>query len=309
MDHEKNGIYMSTVTHQYALIGGALFQFKEAVSHVSEPHSQIVICSNGPDIRYATLEEWEKAGKSFGKRAQVKGLVTSTSSAREKLELFRNLFTGRKDVYAHGYRRKDGGIGYTPACANEWKPGICPKASHQRVKCAECGSRVFPELSNAAIIDHFKGSDDRLRDVIGQYVLDSDSNTKVLVIDFDGADWKEAANAIRLVAKSHGIDAAVERSRSGNGAHVWFFFLELTGAKTARDFGSSLIAEAAMLNKTITFEAFDRMMPAQSTIPEGGFGNLIALPFQGKAQREGNSVFVDEQFEPFPDQWLYLSQI
>ena len=309
MDHEKNGIYMSTVTHQYALIGGALFQFKEAVSHVSEPHSQIVICSNGPDIRYATLEEWEKAGKSFGKRAQVGGLVTSTSSAREKLELFRNLFTGRKDVYAHGYRRKDGGIGYTPACANEWKPGICPKASHQRVKCAECGSRVFPELSNAAIIDHFKGSDDRLRDVIGQYVLDSDSNTKVLVIDFDGADWKEAANAIRLVAKSHGIDAAVERSRSGNGAHVWFFFLELTSAKTARDFGSSLIAEAAMLNKTITFEAFDRMMPAQSTIPEGGFGNLIALPFQGKAQREGNSVFVDEQFEPFPDQWLYLSQI
>lgn len=309
MNSDKNGIYMSTVTHQYALIGGALFQFKEAVSHVSEPHSQIVICSNGPDIRYATLEEWEKAGKSFDKRAQVEGLVTSTSSAREKLELFRNLFTGRKDVYAHGYRRKDGGIGYTPACANEWKPGICPKASHQRVKCAECGSRVFPELSNAAIIDHFKGSDDRLRDVMGQYVLDSDSNTKVLVIDFDGADWKEAANAIRLVAKSHGIDAAVERSRSGNGAHVWFFFLELTSAKTARDFGSSLIAEAAMLNKTITFEAFDRMMPAQSTIPEGGFGNLIALPFQGKAQREGNSVFVDEQFDPFPDQWLYLSQI
>ena len=309
MDHEKNGIYMSTVTHQYALIGGALFQFKEAVSHVSEPQSQIVICSNGPDIRYATLEEWEKAGRSFDKRAQAEGIVTSASPARDKLELFRNLFTGRKDVYAHGYRRKDGGIGYAPACANEWKPGICPKASHQRVKCAECGSRVFPELSNAAIIDHFKGSDDRLRDVIGQYVLDSDSNTKVLVIDFDGADWKEAANAIRLVAKSHGIDAAVERSRSGNGAHVWFFFLELTSAKTARDFGSSLIAEAAMLNKTITFEAFDRMLPAQSTIPEGGFGNLIALPFQGKAQRKGNSVFVDEQFEPFPDQWLYLSQI
>ena len=300
---------MSNVTHQYALIGGTLFQFKKAISHVSEPQSQIVICSNGPDIRYATLEEWEKAGRSFGKRAQVEGIVTSASPARDKLELFRNLFTGRKDVYAHGYRRKDGGIGYTPACTNEWKSGICPKASHQKVKCAECSKRVFPELSDAAIIDHFKGSDGRLRDVIGQYVLDKDSNTKVLVIDFDGADWKEATNAIRLVAKSHGIDAAVERSRSGNGAHVWFFFLELTNAKTARDFGSSLIAEAAMLNKTITFEAFDRMLPAQSTIPEGGFGNLIALPFQGKAQRKGNSVFVDEQFEPFPDQWLYLSQI
>lgn len=309
MNPDKDGIYMSNVTHQYALIGGTLFQFKKAISHVSEPQSQIVICSNGPDIRYATLEEWEKAGRSFGKRAQVEGIVTSASPARDKLELFRNLFTGRKDVYAHGYRRKDGGIGYTPACTNEWKSGICPKASHQKVKCAECSKRVFPELSDAAIIDHFKGSDGRLRDVIGQYVLDKDSNTKVLVIDFDGADWKEATNAIRLVAKSHGIDAAVERSRSGNGAHVWFFFLELTNAKTARDFGSSLIAEAAMLNKTITFEAFDRMLPAQSTIPEGGFGNLIALPFQGKAQRKGNSVFVDEQFEPFPDQWLYLSQI
>lgn len=309
MNPDKDGIYMSNVTHQYALIGDTLFQFKKAISHVSEPQSQIVICSNGPDIRYATLEEWEKAGRSFDKRAQAEGIVTSASPARDKLEFFRNLFTGRKDVYAHGYRRKDGGIGYAPAYANEWKSGTCPKASHQKVKCAECGSRIFPELSDAAIIDHFRGNDDRLRDVIGQYVLDKDSNTKVLVIDFDGADWKEATNAIRLVAKSHGIDAAVERSRSGNGAHVWFFFLELTNAKTARDFGSSLIAEAAMLNKTITFEAFDRMLPAQSTIPEGGFGNLIALPFQGKAQRKGNSVFVDEQFEPFPDQWLYLSQI
>lgn len=300
---------MNTVAYQYALIGGTVFQFKEAVAHVSEPHNQIVICSNGPDIRYATLEEWEKAGELFDKRAQVTGIVTSASPARDKLELFRNLFTGRKDVYAHGYRRKDGGIGYTPACANEWKSGICPKANRQRAKCAECGNRVFPELSDAAIISHFKGSDDRLRDVIGQYVLDKDGNTKVLVIDFDGADWKEATNAIRLVAKSHGIDAAVERSRSGNGAHVWFFFLELTSAKIAREFGSSLITEAAALNKTITFEAFDRMLPAQSTIPEGGFGNLIALPFQGKAQGKGNSVFIDEQFMPFPDQWLYLSHI
>lgn len=309
MNSDKNGIYMSTVTHQYALIGGTLFQFKKTVAHVSEPHSQIVICGNGPDIRYATLEEWEKAGESFDRRAQVEGIVTSASPARDKLELFRNLFTGRKDVYAHGYRRKDGGIGYTPACANEWKASICPKVNRQKTKCAECGNRIFPKLSDAAIIAHFKGNDDRLRDVIGQYVLDSDSNTKVLVIDFDGADWKEATNAIRLVAKNHGIDAAVERSRSGNGAHVWFFFLELTSAKIAREFGSSLITEAAALNKTITFEAFDRMLPAQSTIPEGGFGNLIALPFQGKAQRKGNSVFVDEQFEPFPDQWLYLSQI
>lgn len=309
MNADKNGIQMSNAVHQYALFGNALFKLNKTVVHASDPRKQIVICSNGPDIRYATLEEWDKAGKSFGERAQTEGIVTSASPARDKLELFRNLFTGRKDVHAHGYRRKDGGIGYTPACANEWKPGICPKANHHRIKCAECRSRTFLELNDAAIIAHFKGSDDRLRDVIGQYVLDKDCNTNVLVIDFDKADWKEATNAIRLVVKNHGINAAVERSRSGNGAHIWFFFLEPINAKTARDFGSCLIAEAAALNKTITFEAFDRMIPAQSTIPEGGFGNLIALPFQGKAQREGNSVFVDERFESFPDQWLYLSQI
>lgn len=309
MNADKNGIQMSNAVHQYALFGNALFKLNKTVVHASDPRKQIVICSNGPDIRYATLEEWDKAGKSFNEHAQTEGIVTSASPARDKLELFRNLFSGRKDVHAHGYRRKDGGIGYTPACANEWRPGICPKANHQRIKCAECRSRTFLELNDAAIIAHFKGSDDRLRDVIGQYVLDKDCNTNVLVIDFDKADWKEAANAIRLVAKKHGIDAAIERSRSGNGAHIWFFFLESVSAKTARDFGSCLIIEAAALNKSITFETFDRMLPAQSTIPEGGFGNLIALPFQGKAQRKGNSVFVDERFEPFPDQWLYLSQI
>ena len=300
---------MSKPLHQYALFGSTQFKFNRVINHVSDPGKQIVICSNGSDIRYAMLDEWENAGESFDERAQVEGIVTSASPARDKLELFRSLFTGRKDVYAHGYRRKDGGIGYTPACANEWKPGICPKAAHQKVKCAECHNRVFPELSDAAIIAHFKGNDDRFRDVLGQYVLDKNCNTKVLVIDFDKADWKEATNVVRLVAKRRNINAAVERSRSGNGAHIWFFFLEPISAKAAREFGSCLITEAAALNKTITFEAFDRMLPAQDTIPDGGFGNLIALPFQGKAQREGNSVFVDEQFEPFPDQWLYLSQV
>ena len=300
---------MGNTMHQYALFGTAQFKYDQTIAHTSDPHRQIVICNNGSDVRYATLEEWEEAGALFDERAQIEGIVTSASPARDKLELFRSLFTCRKDVYAHGYRRKDGGIGYTPACANEWKSGICPKAAQQRVKCAECTNRVFPELSDAAIIAHFKGSDDRFRDVLGQYVLDRNCNTKVLVIDFDKADWKEATNAVRLVAKRRDINAAVERSRSGNGAHIWFFFLEPISAKAAREFGSCLITEAAALNKTITFEAFDRMLPAQTTIPDGGFGNLIALPFQGKAQREGNSVFVDEQFEPFPDQWLYLSQV
>ena len=123
----KNGIQMGNAMHRYALFGATQFKFDKTISHASVPHRQIVICNNGSDVRYATLEEWEEAGALFDERAQFEGIVTSASPARDKLELFRSLFTGRKDVYAHGYRRKDGGIGYTPACANEWKPGICPK--------------------------------------------------------------------------------------------------------------------------------------------------------------------------------------
>lgn len=127
MNPNKNGIYMSTVTHQYALIGDTVFQFKETVVHVSELHGQIVICSNGPDIRYATLEEWEKAGTSFDRWAQVEGIVTSASPARDKLELFRNLFTGRKDVYAHGYRRKDGESAIRPSAQTSGSQAFVPK--------------------------------------------------------------------------------------------------------------------------------------------------------------------------------------
>lgn len=123
-------------------------------------------------------------------------------------------------------------------------------------------------------------------------------------MDFDKSGWQDAVSAIRAVAKSRGLQASIERSRSGNGGHIWFFFDRPISAKLARDFGSALITEAMRRTKTVKFDAYDRMFPAQTTIPEGGFGNLISLPFQGKAQREGNSVFVDEQFHPYSDQWL-----
>ena len=128
-------------------------------------------------------------------------------------------------------------------------------------------------------------------------------------MDFDKSGWQDAVSAIRTVAKSRGLQASVERSRSGNGGHIWFFFERPISAKLARDFGSALITEAMRRTKTVKFDAYDRMFPAQTTIPEGGFDNLISLPFQGKAQRKGNSVFVDEQFRPYSDQWLFLSRV
>lgn len=127
MNADKNGFQMSNGTHQYALFGSALFKFNKTVVHASDPRKQIVICSSGPDIRYTTLEEWEKAGDSFDRRAQAEGIVTSASAARDKLVLFRNLFTGRKDVYAHGYRRKDGESAIRPPAQTSGSQAFVPK--------------------------------------------------------------------------------------------------------------------------------------------------------------------------------------
>lgn len=301
---------------RYALLSGELYVCTRVVeSALAGIGERVVLCrpEAGPvgqaAERYVTEEQWVRAASEFSAGARQSGIVTSQSPAREKLALFRSLFRGRADVHAHGYRRRDGGIGYAPACGNEFAPGTCPRASGLKVACSECGCRAFLPLDDKALIAHFKGKDERLRDVIGLYVLDDDSNTYVLALDFDDDGWQEAVRAVRLSARAHGIEPHVERSRSGSGAHIWFFFEEATSARLARAFGNALLEEAMGISSSIGFEAFDRMFPAQETIPVGGFGNLIALPFQGRAQCEANSVFVDEDLEPYEDQWLYLSRV
>ncbi|MDO4849396.1 MAG: DEAD/DEAH box helicase family protein [Coriobacteriia bacterium] len=278
---------------------------------------RIVICrprgarSNDPDAdeRYLAEPEWLQAAERFDADAHNSGIVTSQSPAREKIALYRSLFQGRDDVHAHGYLRKDGGIGYAPACANEWERGVCPRTMGQKTKCAVCDRRAFVPLTDTALVAHFRGESERFQDVVGLYVLDDESRTHLLVLDFDKDGWKMAIDAVRRAARPYGIEACIERSRSGNGGHAWFFFEEAVDARLAREFGSALIAEAIAIEKSLGFDAFDRMFPAQETIPEGGFGNLIAAPFQGRAQRLGNSVFVDEAFVPYPDQWLFLSGV
>ncbi len=299
---------------KYAIFAGSLYVCVKAVSPaVAGDGERIVLCraegaSSDADERYVPESRWLRAAAEFSEGARKSGIVTSQSSTQEKLALYRSLFRGRQDVHAHGYRKRDGGIGYAPACANEWRRGVCPRASGRKVGCADCEQRAFLPLDDRDLIRHFKGEDERLRDVVGLYVLDADSNTQVLVLDFDGKGWKAAVAAIRSAARSHGVEAYIERSRSGNGGHVWFFFETAISARLARAFGNALIEEAMMLSNSVGFDAFDRIFPAQETIPAGGFGNLIAAPFQGRAQRVGNSVFVDEDFEPHPDQWLYLSR-
>lgn len=301
---------------KHAIVGGRTYTFVKAVSPaVGDEQGRIVLCRpddtgcGQTDERYLTEKQWLDATAAFDRHAHDVGIVTSQSTAKEKIALFRLLFRGREDVHAHGFLRKDGGIGYVPACANEWVRGTCPRAANNRVKCAECSARAFKPLTDETLFAHFKGTDERLRDVVGIYVMDNNSMTQVLVMDFDKMGWQDAVRAIRKAARTQEVEAAVERSRSGNGGHVWFFFERPVDAKLARDFGNALIEQAMAAGGSLGFEAFDRMFPAQTTIPNGGFGNLIAAPFQGRARARGNSVFVDDDFVPYPDQWIYLSGV
>jgi hypothetical protein len=102
-----------------------------------------------------------------------------------------------------------------------------------------------------------------------------------------------------------GVSAAMERSRSGNGGHLWLFFDQAVPANLARNLGSHILTETMEERPDIGLRSYDRFFPNQDTLPKGGFGNLIALPLQKQARARGNSVFVDEKFEPHVDQWAF----
>lgn len=225
----------------------------------------------------------------------------------QKIELFKSLFIGREDVYAKRfYNMNSGKSGYVPACTNEWVRGVCDKKQY---KCVDCPNKGFIAVNNRVIFNHLKGDDAYCRDVIGTYVMLPDETTRFLAIDFDEEGWQEDVTAVRSICHQYDISVAVERSRSGDGAHAWFFFEEPIAAITARKLGSAILTKAMDERHEIKFSSYDRMFPNQDTMPKGGLGNLIALPLQGKARKEHNTEFVNEEFVSYPDQWEYLHQI
>lgn len=234
--------------------------------------------------------------------------VTNNSSSGEKVELFRSLFAGRPDVFPMRWEnRKTGRAGYSPACFNEWVKGICGKPT---VKCGECQHQRFI-LPDASVIErHLRGGDGRTVDfVAGVYPLLQDDTCWFLAADFDKASWAEDAGALVEACRAKGVPAALERSRSGNGGHVWIFFAEPVSARVARQLGSALITETMEKRPEIGFGSYDRLFPNQDTMSRGGFGNLIALPLQYNARKVGNSVFLDPDLRPYDDQWAYLSTL
>lgn len=234
------------------------------------------------------------------------GSVDARSPPNEKVSLFRSLFRGREDVYPRRFEsRTSGKTGYSPVCSNEWVSGICEKP---RVKCASCQHRSFLPVTDAVIRCHLTGKDERGRDfVAGVYPMLLDETCFFLAIDFDKANWQDDALAVLKTCRQLGVPASLERSRSGMGGHIWIFFEAAMSASVARRLGAHVLTETMERRPDLGFDSYDRFFPNQDTLPRGGLGNLIAMPLQKRSRDCGNSVFVDDDFAPFDDQWALLS--
>jgi superfamily II DNA or RNA helicase len=233
--------------------------------------------------------------------------VNKYSSAKEKIELFRSLFKGREDVFARRWQSTTSGkSGYQPICVNEWAVDLCDK---RKFKCANCPNRMLKPLSDEDIYKHLEGKDVLARDVVGIYPMLQNETCNFLCADFDDESFEKDVTAFREVCEELEIPVSIERSRSGNGAHAWIFFDAPVPASSARKLGSGILTKAMEKRGELSFKSYDRLFPNQDTMPDGGFGNLVALPLQGLARKSGNSVFVDGQFRPYDDQWAYLSSV
>lgn len=219
-----------------------------------------------------------------------------------KVALFRRLFRGRTDLYPVRWENSTtGNSGYSPVCANDRRQGICEKP---RIKCADCNHRQMKPLSDQVIYEHLAG-----KRTVGVYPLLTDDTCHFLAADFDEADWREDAKAFIESCRELGVPAALEISRSGNGAHAWIFFVGTVSARDARRLGTAIISHTCARTRQLRLESYDRLFPNQDSMPKGGFGNLIALPLQKAPRERGCSVFVDGDLHPYRDQWAFLATI
>ncbi|MGH7594357.1 MAG: TOTE conflict system archaeo-eukaryotic primase domain-containing protein [Gemmatimonadales bacterium] len=227
---------------------------------------------------------------------------TRTRSKTEKIALFRSLFRGRDDTYPKFWHHvRNSRSGYAPACRNEWVSGVCNKP---RIKCGECPNQAFLSVTDQVIEDHVRG-----RHGVGVYPLLTDETCWCLAADFDDSGWRDDVAAFAETSRSFGIVPSIERSRSGAGAHAWLFFAEPMSAHVARALGCFLLTETTARRHQLRLTSYDRLFPNQDTLPRGGFGNLIALPLQREAAERGHTLFLDEQLQPFPDQWEHLAGV
>jgi superfamily II DNA or RNA helicase len=227
---------------------------------------------------------------------------TKKERARRRIALFRSLFRGREDVYARRWENPDGRCGYSPAALKDWK-AINASRPDDRKK-VDKNTRKYLPLTDTVIENHLLG-----KETVGIYPLLPDETCWFLAVDFDKKTWTDDSRAFLGTCRELNVPAVLERSGSGNGAHAWIFFESELPAITARKLGCAILTRTMERRHQIGLDSYDRLFPNQDTMPKGGFGNLIALPLQFAPRRLGNSVFIDADLCPHPDQWEFLSTI
>ena len=235
------------------------------------------------------------AGELLGER-------TVPDKAAQRLALFRSLFRGREDVYAVRWEKPDGRAGYAPKADRDWKAYLGARESDRRK--VDRQTRKLRPLTDDVVRGHLMG-----KQTIGIYPLLLDETCWFLAVDFDKKTWQQDAAAFLETCREFGVPAALERSRSGRGGHVWIFFGSAVSAAMARKLGCAILTRTMERRHQVGLDSYDRFFPNQDTMPKGGFGNLIALPLQKIPREAGNSVFVDTEFRPYRDQWDFLSKL
>lgn len=256
------------------------------------------------DSRLADLEQEKQqllALRAELQKSKPAPPASESFSPEQKIVIFRNLFRGRTDVFANRWQNRRGRSGYSVACDNEWVQGVCNKP---RIKCLDCTHRQFSKLNDQVLYRHLAG-----QQIVGLYPLLQDNTCHLLAADFDKGNWQDEVKAMSRACSEYCVPHTVEISRSGNGAHLWIFFDNKVPANEARLLGFGLLDKAMEVFPNLSFDSYDRLFPNQDILPEGGFGNLIALPLQREARQAGNSAFVDKELNVIEDQWQYLAQI
>lgn len=228
----------------------------------------------------------------------VQKSVNNKRSTTEKLELFYSYFQGREDVYATKWISKSGKTGFSPHGDGTWinKDGKYRKEIH-----------TYYPYTIQTVNDHIRAEKAEFKMGAGIYPMLENDQTRLVVIDFDKDNAIEEAKAVVKVCRKNDIDVLIERSQSGDGIHLWFFFQDEISAATARYFAQMIIRQAMAELEVVQFQSFDRIIPMQDTLPTNSLGNIIALPLRADKVKENKTVFLDDNFEVVDDLWDTLA--